>query len=298
MFSLRTGLLLTPVFLATTNGVYDFFNEGSAASASVERLAEDGTTDPRIAAALASGGVNQAVATSGGPFGPGATRTVVLDAFASNARTHYLSYMSMVIPSNDAFIGNDDPDELELFDSAGRLIERAGDNAYIVTGDEVWDAGTETNDEIPANTAALAQANPNTGVTENGVIRQHPGFQGSSRLGGAVGNVLAAHPGGDFTLPGAELMRIEITSLDGDDLLIGGRGADNINGGEGHDSAEFDYGNAEANVRLTASQNIVQIQNRREAGSTESLMSIEDISVTTGPAWDVFRIDDAGERRG
>ena len=197
----------------------------------------------------------------------------------------------MIIPSNDAFIANDDPTDLALFDAAGRLIQRTGSSAYIVGGDEVWDAGTEVNDEIPANTAALAQAAPNTGVTENGVILQHPGFQGSSRLGGSIGNILTAHPNADFTLPGAELLRIEITSLDGDDLLIGGRGTDIINGGEGEDSAEFDYGSAEANVRLTASQNMVQIQNRREAGSTESLIGIEKISVTTGPAWDAFRID-------
>ena len=285
------GELLTPVFLATTNGVYDFFNEGQAASLSVEQLAEDGTTGPQIAGALASGGVNQAVATSGGPIAPGASRTVLLTAFSGNSRSRFLSYASMVIPSNDAFIGNDSPTELALFDAAGRLIQRTGSTAYIVTGDEVWDSGTEVNDEIPGNTAALAQAAPNTGVTENGVIHRHAGFQGSAALGGPIGNVLTAHPGGDFTLPGSQLPRIEIASLDGDDLLIGGRGVDQVNGGEGDDTAEFDYSAAAANLVISAANNTVQILNRSAAGSSESLIGIENISVTTGPAWDVFRVD-------
>ena len=37
----------------------------------------------------------------------------------------------------------------------GRVID-ANDGAPI-TGAEVWDAGTEVNDEVPENTAALAQ---------------------------------------------------------------------------------------------------------------------------------------------
>ncbi|MGF1578401.1 MAG: spondin domain-containing protein, partial [Gemmataceae bacterium] len=58
------GTLLTPVFLATTDGIYDFFDAGAPASTSLERLAEDGTVGPRIDAALASGGVAEALATT------------------------------------------------------------------------------------------------------------------------------------------------------------------------------------------------------------------------------------------
>ncbi len=361
------GALLTPVVFATTNGSYDIFNSGSAASSNLERQAEDGTTEPQIATALASGNVNKAIATSGGPLAPGASRTVTLLADSLNQLTQYLSYTSMVIPSNDAFIGNNDPTELDLFDangnviqrtganaliiggdeiwdagtevndeipantaalgqsvpntgvtengvvhlhrglqgsqalggpfeiplfdSVGRLIQRTGATAHIVTGAEVWDAGTEVNDEIPANTAALAQAAPNTGVTETGVVHAHPGFQGSSVLGGAVGNILTAHPGADFTLQGAELLRIEITSLGGNDMLIGGRGTDQINGGEGEDTAEFDYSAAAANLVISSSQSAVQIRDLRQPGSVETLVGIEDISVTAGPAWDVFKVN-------
>ncbi len=204
------GFSLTPVFLATQNGVYDFFDVGSAASANLERLAEDGTTGPRIAAALASGGVGEARATEGGLLAPGDTRTLTFYADPDNPLTRYLSYTSMLIPSNDAFIANDSPLELDLFDDSGNLITRVGDEIFIVSGDEVWDAGTEVNDEIPGNTPLLGQNAPDTGVTENGVIQQHPGFQGSARLGGPIGNVLTARPGSDFTLPGANVLGIEV----------------------------------------------------------------------------------------
>lgn len=230
------GALLTPVFVATQNGVYDFFDVGSSASASLERLAEDGNTGPRIDAANNSRGVGQALATAGGPLAPGETRTVTLFADPADPLTQYISYASMVIPSNDAFVGNDDPTQLDLFDDQGSLIRRVGANAFVVTGDDVYDAGTEDNDEIPANTAALAQAAPNTGTTENGLIRQHEGFQGSDRFGGSVGNILNARPGADFTLTGSEVLRIEIDAVvDGDDVLIGGSGNDTLSGAEGND---------------------------------------------------------------
>jgi len=206
------GTLITPVVVATTNGVYDQFDVGSAASPNIERLAEDGTTGPRIDAALASGGVGEAQATAGGPLAPGESRVLTFYADPSDPLTQYLSYASMVIPSNDAFVGNDDPTQLDLFDQDGNLVRRVGESAFVVTGENVYDAGTEVNDEIPENTAALAQSSPDTGVTENGVIRQHEGFQGSDRLGGTIGNILTARPGADFTLAGAEVLAIEVDS--------------------------------------------------------------------------------------
>ena len=221
------------------------FSLGSAASGSLEALAEDGNTGPRIAAALNSGGVDAAVATPGGPLAPGDSRTVTFYATSTNALTQYLSFASMVIPSNDAFIGNDDPLEIDLFDADGNLIQRVGDGAFFVTGDDVYDAGTEVNDEIPANTAALAQAAPNTGVDENGVITQHPGFIGSVRQGGgAAGNILTARPNADFTDGNPQIASIQVgTTLDGNDTIDGGDGNDTINGSEGDDNITGGLGN-------------------------------------------------------
>jgi hypothetical protein len=93
-----------------------------------------------------------------------------LDPLAAASR--YMSYASMVIPSNDAFIANDAPNAVPVFDAAGKFIG----GRFIVFGSMVRDAGTEVNDEVPMNTAFLGQMSPNTGVTEGGVVMVHPGF--------------------------------------------------------------------------------------------------------------------------
>jgi hypothetical protein len=100
---------------------------------------------------------------------------------------------------------------LPLFDANGMLIERVGDSAYIVYGADVWDAGTEVNDEEPMTTAHIGQTMVNTGVTENGVIRSHAGFIGSYGLGGGPkGNILQLFPQADFTRPRVPLAMITI----------------------------------------------------------------------------------------
>ncbi|MFT7640783.1 MAG: Ca2+-binding RTX toxin-like protein, partial [Pirellulaceae bacterium] len=236
------GNLLTPVFLATADGEYDFFNAGSPASSSLERLAEDGNTGPRIAAALATGRVGQAVATPSGPLAPGDSRTVWLQATPGNLQTRYLSFASMVLPSNDAFIGNDDPQAIPLFDSIGNLIARTNSSTFIVSGSQVWDAGTEVNDEVAANTPVLGQAAPNTGAIEGGTVNLHTGFQGSLSLGGPVGNILTALPGADFSIPGTQILRIEIQEEDGADTIAGGKGSDEIRAGAGDDTVVWDDG--------------------------------------------------------
>ncbi|MEP3481352.1 MAG: calcium-binding protein, partial [Fuerstiella sp.] len=81
-------------------------------------------------------------------------------------------------------------------------------------------------------------------VTENGLIRQHEGFQGSARLGGTTGNVLNARPNADFTVPGTQIASIQVgITVDGDDVLIGGEGDDTLEGSEGDDVLEGGEGN-------------------------------------------------------
>ena len=232
------GGLLTPFVLATQNDTYDFFNVGGTASGSLEALAEDGATGPRIDAALASGGVFAAVATPGGLLNPGDSRTVTFYANPNNPLTQNLSFASMFLPSNDAFIGNDDPTAIPIFDDAGNLIVRTGDDAFFITGDDVYDAGTEVNDEADATTPLLGQAAPNTGTTEGGVIRQHPGLIGSVRAGGGtVGGALTFAPNGDFTDGNPLIASIQIGgTLDGNDTINGGAGNDTILGSEGDDT--------------------------------------------------------------
>jgi hypothetical protein len=88
----------------------------------------------------------------------------------------------MIVPSNDAFVANDNPAAFRVFSDTGAFL---GPN-ILVMGSMVMDAGSEVNDEVPMNTAFLAQMAPNTGVTEGGVVMIHLGF-----LPPGVGNILS-----------------------------------------------------------------------------------------------------------
>lgn len=207
------GALLTPIFAATQDGLYDFFNAGELASIGLQSLAEDGDATQLIAEAVASGGVGETMVTPGGVLAPGESRTLTFFASPFDTQTQYLSFASMVLPSNDAFVGNDDALAIKLFDDNGNLIRRVGDETYIVAGAEVWDAGSEVNDEIPENTAGLNQTVPDTGTGETLDIATHAGHQGSNNLGGAIGNILTARPNADFTLPGSNVLGINVDNV-------------------------------------------------------------------------------------
>lgn len=117
----------------------------------------------------------------------------------------------MVIPSNDAFIGNDGAFAHKIVDGDGTFLGAD----FVVSGSQVWDAGTEVNDEIPANTAFLGQMAPDTGVDEDGVVHQHPGFQGSEGFGGTLGNILGddMFANADFTVDDYNVARITVTPI-------------------------------------------------------------------------------------
>ena len=197
------GTLQTPVWVGVHDGSFDIYDRNAPASAELERLAEDGNVAPLAGAFAGSGAGEDATVFGPGipPIRPGETGTVTFLVEVERGRAEYFSYASMVIPSNDAFVANGDPRAHQLFNAGGVFQP----TSFVVTGGEVLDAGTEVNDEVPANTAALAQAAPDTGVTENGVVTAHPGFL-------AGGNVLAAIPNGDFTADGYESLRFDISA--------------------------------------------------------------------------------------
>jgi hypothetical protein len=208
----NNGTYLTPVFLGAHDGSFGLFTPGLPASAGLERIAEDGGPQTLLLnSLLAAGGVGGTAGT--GPIAPGETVKLTLDLNPLTQR--YLSYASMIIPSNDAFIGNPSPTLFTLFDNNGQLITRQGAGAFRVLGTQVWDAGTEVNDEIPANTAFLGQSVPDTGVNQNGVVALHPGFQGSQLLGGPPGNILSdsRFSAADFSQPSYVVAQIEVSAV-------------------------------------------------------------------------------------
>lgn len=139
------------------------------------------------------------------PIAPGQTASLTITVDKSLiSSSQYFSYATMIIPSNDAFIANENPLAHKTFDDNGNFIP----TSFVVTGCEVNDAGTEVNDESTTNTAFFGQAAPNTGVPENEVVRRHPGF--------IPGGPILSDPkfvNADFTAPGYQIVRITIEKV-------------------------------------------------------------------------------------
>jgi len=195
------GTFLTPVWFGFHNGGFDIYDNGTPSSMGLERIAEDGSVGPIGSAFTASGfGEAQGVLNGLGPIGPGASTSKTATISLAG---RFFSYASMVIPSNDAFIANGNPLAFDLFDGVGNFVGAD----FVVLGSNVLDAGTEVNDEIPANTAFFGQATPNTGADENGVVRLHPGFNPVGS-GGILDSSMFANA--DFHQTGYQIARIQV----------------------------------------------------------------------------------------
>src|SRR5690606_36066678 len=100
------------------------------------------------------------------------------------ARHRYLSFLNRIHPSDDAFVGNDDPMRYEIFDANGQFT---GPLVIDVYGADVLDAGTRRNDEtglmyldlpVPQSPEDPSQL-PGEATLEP--VGRHPGFNGSWR---------------------------------------------------------------------------------------------------------------------
>lgn len=211
------GTCQTPVWIGIHTGDFDTYNTGEEVfNVAFERIAEDGNTEPLVTffdAGNTAGRIFDGVAakSEAGPicFGESATLDFTNITPESGAAL-YLSYASMIVPSNDAWISNGNPKAHMIFDSNG-------DFTFVpvtVKGSEALDAGTEVNDEIPENTALLGQMEANTGVAENSTVELHPGFN-------ATGNILsnANYANADFTESEYEFMSIEVTATKNCNIL-------------------------------------------------------------------------------
>ncbi|MEM8980947.1 MAG: spondin domain-containing protein [Pseudomonadota bacterium] len=189
------GLFLTPFVSLFHDGTFDTFDTGERAKSALEAVAEEGDASGVLGLAnqpgsgvLASGVVLNAAGFGGAPvIDPGETATA---RFTINPTGDvFFSYLSMVIPSNDIFVGNSDPDVFKLFDAGSYL----GDVSFDVT--RAYDAGTEAND---GEGAAFSNGRPSTDTSENIAFLPTLDFLiGLPRAaGGAVGSVPSA--GGAF----------------------------------------------------------------------------------------------------
>ena len=189
------GLYLTPFLSVFHDGTYRPFTVGQAASSTLETLAEEGGVAGQAAAAAAQG-FKTGVATGPAGFGSGAGQPPVLDPGETGtfvidldpSRDLFFTFLSMVIPSNDTFLGNGNPMAYRLFDDAGNFTGLPTINVDLA---DVWDAGTEINN----NQGAAFNTAGGVGTDENGTVQGIPTIADLDSLFGqstAAGTVTAA----------------------------------------------------------------------------------------------------------
>ena len=184
LLELAQGNYFSPFTLLFHDGSFDTFNEGDSASLAIENQAEDGNgltllgsleeANPNFfGTILASSNPENPIPPD---FFPANVASVTLEVDPSHS---YFSYASMFLPSNDAFVGNDNPLAFELFDEDGNFTPQ---DIFVST---VWDAGTEVNDEMSPNAAVFPLPfMPEAGVDEGGTVQVHPAYnEGGTFLG-------------------------------------------------------------------------------------------------------------------
>ena len=163
------GFTFSPPWIAFHDGTFDGFNSGIAASAGIEGIAELGNPTQLNAEFAASGasGVTGMVMSPNDPppFIPGETGSMMVDV-GNAAVNRYFSFGAMLVPSNDFFLGNDNPMGYEIFDAAGNFL---GPIEIRIYSDDAWDAGTEVND-LMNGAAFIVGQDPTMGAMENGVV--------------------------------------------------------------------------------------------------------------------------------
>ncbi len=156
------GAMLTPVgpvFWATHDDSWSLFEEGGSATAGLEELAEDGSPAGLVAEHSSAGGVGVAgaqpitVERPSDPAGPAMPGERFRFSVTPDSTYRYLSFATMLVESNDAFLAL--PFGVELIDGAGSVRSAAAVETDIGRWLAVWDAGTEAN-EVPG--AGLYQA--------------------------------------------------------------------------------------------------------------------------------------------
>lgn len=195
------GTRLTPLWFGVHNGQFDIYDLGTAATAGLESLAEDGST-ALLGEEFDDSAQGQLDGQIGlAPIAPGATVRSNFTIDGSQENATYFSYASMVLPSNDFFVANGDPREHRIFDDLGNFI---GAEFYIL-GNEVLDAGTEVNDELAESTAFFGQSAPNTGTTETGTVAAANGFIENGRILSAE-----QFENADYTAEGYQVAKVEV----------------------------------------------------------------------------------------
>lgn len=150
---------LAPAYGVFHDGSFDFFEPGTTASAALEMLAEVGDTSGYSEP-------NGMTIVDGGPFFPGGGMASAV--YAVSGGDMYFSIASMILPSNDWFVGNDSP-----FDISSLLGASVG-SSMMFDLTTIWDAGTELEDFAYAPGGGLVgittPSDPAGGTDQSGVV--------------------------------------------------------------------------------------------------------------------------------
>ena len=158
-----------PLRVGFNNGTFDSFNIGTTATAPIVSIAEGGGGGDWFPAFAASdptavlgtvGGALVPTANAGGGFASMASQTFTIDTNVNR----FFTFASMVIPSNDLFIGNDNPAAFQILDTSGNLLI----SQINQTAAQIWDANSEV--AIAANAAFVAGGINNNRVAEGGTV--------------------------------------------------------------------------------------------------------------------------------
>lgn len=163
------GFTFSPPWVAFHDGTFDAFDAGAMASPGIETVAEVANPATLAAEFAASGasGVDGVVMSPDAPppFIPGESGSLMIDIGDASVN-RFFSFASMLVPSNDFLLGNDDPTAYEVFDAAGNFN---GPLTIQIYSDDAWDAGTEVND-IANGAAFIVGQDATLGATEGGVV--------------------------------------------------------------------------------------------------------------------------------
>jgi len=201
------GTVLSQLWFGFHDGSFVVYKSGAPASPALERLAEDGNTGPLTVEFNRSGsGIVQGTVFGSdnvlNVIAPSSVASLKVALDLSDPRSRYFSYATMIVPSNDAFVANENPKAYEVIDDHGQFV---GVEIFVL-GSEVHDAGTEVNDEAPFHAVG---AGPilihNAGVVENGTVELHEGYKPS-------GSILSnpAFANANFKVGGYRVARITV----------------------------------------------------------------------------------------
>jgi hypothetical protein len=189
IINLTRGSWFTPFLVSAHPSHTHLFKAGNAASENLQAMAEGGDISGLTNDLDGLGAIN-VTNPAGGLLAPGTRTTASFNTNYAPANKR-LSIVSMILPSNDGFMGLD----------AIKIPRKPGVYTYDI---DIYDAGTEANDEIKGGGApgvagfpapgpvADATGTGGTGVnaTAEGFVHIHPGVLGDDNLSGGNSDIV------------------------------------------------------------------------------------------------------------